>query len=328
MIKTVILTGEEQEVSDLGGFNTVVHNLGENVIFASKYPNIAEGADNVAQIPAGSAKLISTTNGTVYLLGTGTAELTGQDHDGVNLSASSGGDYSVIKAYIDDCDIKVLDSAKSYTDEFADVVNVEITDLKTGKADKSEIPTVLPASGGNADTVNGHSVESDVPANAVFSDTLYTAEDKAKLDGIAVGANNYVHPTNAGNKHIPSGGTDNQILAYSADGTAKWSETCNAAAFDAVIGTVSSSNRTIAYKPGRTKVLLFMWRNATVDNLSNFVFDTMLIKNMSSSMTAKEIGTMNSGLNTVCTISVDASGNVIVAPGDSVNNKYLAIWFN
>lgn len=270
MIKTVILTGEEQEVSDLGGFNTVVHNLGENVIFASKYPNIAEGADNVAQIPAGSAKLISTTNGTVYLLGTGTAELTGQDHDGVNLSASSDGDYSVIKAYIDDCDIKVLDSAKSYTDEFADVVNVEITDLKTGKADKSEIPTVLPA----------------------------------------------------------SGGTDNQILAYSADGTAKWSETCNAAAFDAVIGTVSSSNRTIAYKPGRTKVLLFMWRNATVDNLSNFVFDTMLIKNMSSSMTAKEIGTMNSGLNTVCTISVDASGNVIVAPGDSVNNKYLAIWFN
>ena len=112
MIKTVILTGEEQEVSDLGGFNTVVHNLGENVIFASKYPNIAEGADNVAQIPAGSAKLISTTNGTVYLLGTGTAELTGQDHDGVNLSASSGGDYSVIKAYIDYCDIKVLDSAK------------------------------------------------------------------------------------------------------------------------------------------------------------------------------------------------------------------------
>ena len=110
--------------------------------------------------------------------------------------------------------------------------------------------------------------------------------------------------------------------------TAEEKETWNAAAFDAVIDTVSSTNRTIAYKPGRTKVLLFMWRNATVDNLSNFVFDTMLIENMSSSMTAKEIGTMNSGLNTVCTISVDASGNVIVVPGDNVNNKYLAIWFN
>ena len=168
----------------------------------------------------------------------------------------------------------------------------------------------------------------DYPVVTAAKKGMMSSADKIKLDTIEEHANNYVHPTNAGNKHIPSGGTDNQILAYSADGTAKWSETCNAAAFDAVIGTVSSSNRTIAYKPGRTKVLLFMWRNATVDNLSNFVFDTMLIKNMSSSMTAKEIGTMNSGLNTVCTISVDASGNVIVAPGDSVNNKYLAIWFN
>ena len=207
------------------------------------------------------------------------------------------------------------------------------------KAELTDIPDKLPADGGNADTVNGHTVNANVPADAVFTDTTYktvsqtedglmSTADKEKLDGIAAGANNYVHPTNAGNKHIPSGGTDNQILAYSADGTAKWSKTCNAAAFDAVIGTVSSSNRTIAYKPGRTKVLLFMWRNATVDNLSNFVFDTMIIKNMSSSMTAKEIGTMNSGLNTECTISVDTSGNVIVAPGDSVNNKYLAIWFN
>lgn len=32
-------------------------------------------------------------------------------------------------------------------------------------------PTSLPADGGNADTVNGHTVQADVPANAVFTDT-------------------------------------------------------------------------------------------------------------------------------------------------------------
>jgi hypothetical protein len=34
-------------------------------------------------------------------------------------------------------------------------------------------PTSLPANGGNADTVNGHTVEIDVPSNAKFTDTVY-----------------------------------------------------------------------------------------------------------------------------------------------------------
>lgn len=34
--------------------------------------------------------------------------------------------------------------------------------------------------------------------------------------------NNYVHPTTAGNKHIPAGGSANQVLKYSSDGTAVW----------------------------------------------------------------------------------------------------------
>ena len=43
-----------------------------------------------------------------------------------------------------------------------------------------------------------------------------------KLAGIAEGANKYVHPTTAGNKHVPSGGASGQILRWSADGTAVW----------------------------------------------------------------------------------------------------------
>lgn len=49
-----------------------------------------------------------------------------------------------------------------------------------------------------------------------------SATDKKKLDGIDNGANNYSHPTNSGNKHIPSGGSSGQVLKWSADGTATW----------------------------------------------------------------------------------------------------------
>lgn len=47
--------------------------------------------------------------------------------------------------------------------------SVDLTDY----AKKTEIPTELPANGGNSSTVNGHTVDSDVPANAVFTDTVY-----------------------------------------------------------------------------------------------------------------------------------------------------------
>lgn len=60
--------------------------------------------------------------------------------------------------------------------------------------------------GGDADTVNGHTVEADVPADAVFTDTTYDAAtqtedglmsvaDKTKLDGIEEGANKTVVDT-------------------------------------------------------------------------------------------------------------------------------------
>jgi len=52
----------------------------------------------------------------------------------------------------------------------------------------------------------------------------YTTADKKKLDGIAEHANNYAHPTTAGSKHIPAGGSAGKILRWSADGTATWGD--------------------------------------------------------------------------------------------------------
>ena len=53
----------------------------------------------------------------------------------------------------------------------------ELTD-SADYAKKTDIPTTLPANGGNADTVNNHTVESNVPTDAVFTDTVLEINDE------------------------------------------------------------------------------------------------------------------------------------------------------
>ena len=73
--------------------------------------------------------------------------------------------------------------------------------------DLNDKPTSLPANGGNSTTVNGHTVNSNVPANAKFTDTTYndattsvhglmTADMVTKLNGIASGANKTIVDAN------------------------------------------------------------------------------------------------------------------------------------
>lgn len=51
----------------------------------------------------------------------------------------------------------------------------------SGYAKLSDIPSSLPANGGNSDTVGGHTVKSDVPENAVFTDTKYDLSPYMKI---------------------------------------------------------------------------------------------------------------------------------------------------
>ena len=50
------------------------------------------------------------------------------------------------------------------------------------------------------------------------------AADGTKLDTVATSSNNYVHPTGAGNNHIPTGGAADQVLTYSSSGVAAWAD--------------------------------------------------------------------------------------------------------
>lgn len=72
-------------------------------------------------------------------------------------------------------------------------------------------------------TANTYAASSHSHSDATTSAAGFmSAADKTKLDGVATSANNYVHPTSAGNKHIPSGGAAGQFLKYSSSGTAVW----------------------------------------------------------------------------------------------------------
>ena len=54
---------------------------------------------------------------------------------------------------------------------------------------------------------------------------LMSIDDKTKLNGIAANANNYSHPSTAGNKHVPSGGEAGKFLGYGgSSGTAAWTD--------------------------------------------------------------------------------------------------------
>lgn len=81
----------------------------------------------------------------------------------------------------------------------------------------------------------------DKDGSKVLSEKNFTAAYETKLKGIADNANNYVHPSTAGNKHIPSGGSSGQILRWSADGTATWgadNNTTYTAATSSALGLV------------------------------------------------------------------------------------------
>lgn len=81
----------------------------------------------------------------------------------------------------------------------------------------------------------------DKDGSKVLSEKNFTAAYETKLNGIADNANNYVHPSTAGNKHIPSGGSSGQILRWSADGTATWgadNNTTYTAATSSALGLV------------------------------------------------------------------------------------------
>ena len=82
---------------------------------------------------------------------------------------------------------------------FSELGFPDIPDM-TGYARLSDIPSSLPARGGDADTVGGHTVMTDVPENAVFTDTVPDLSGYARLTDIPSSL-----PANGGNADTLNG---------------------------------------------------------------------------------------------------------------------------
>jgi hypothetical protein len=111
--------------------------------------------------------------------------------------------------------------APSNAQKNSDITKAEIEAKLTGTITTHTHTGLMPADHGTNHITGG----SDIIPNAVASGAsgLMSGADKAKLDGVADNANNYVHPTTAGNKHVPTGGVAGQVLVYGgSSGTAAW----------------------------------------------------------------------------------------------------------
>ena len=75
-------------------------------------------------------------------------------------------------------------------------------------SDLKGTPTSLPANGGNASTVNNHTVNSDVPANAKFTDTVYTHPNS----GVTAGT--YKSVTVNAQGHVTTGTNPTTLSGY------------------------------------------------------------------------------------------------------------------
>lgn len=94
------------------------------------------------------------------------------------------------------------------------------------KEDKAKLDELT--SGDNGYTHPGYSAKPSGLYKITVDDLGHVSAAKAvvKSDitdlGIPAQDTNYTHPTTAGNKHIPSGGSSGQILRWGSNGTAVW----------------------------------------------------------------------------------------------------------
>lgn len=169
---TVTLTGATEKVTLPAAYGWVwLKNMSDSDMFAGLSADISEGADGVMVIPSGECGRIQTDGfNSIYLMGTGNALVVAQNYA--------------------DCPFK------------AGAKGGEIPDL-SAYAKTADVPNIKVNAAVNADTVGGHTVDADVPENAMFTDTIPDLSPYAKKTDIPTelpangGSADYA--TNAGN---------------------------------------------------------------------------------------------------------------------------------
>lgn len=151
---------------ETGGVFYWILNTGLSTIYASTKSAFTAGDDGVVSLGPKESRRLETNNDTIYILGEGQVEIHNQ-RDGIcsfkqaPTSSGSGGG-GTIDAY-------------------------SKTESDAKYAQKTDIPTSLPANGGNADTVDGyhvddsHHVDGSIPPN-YFTEFLRINDDTKSIE--------------------------------------------------------------------------------------------------------------------------------------------------
>lgn len=128
---------------------------------------------------------VSHTHDYLSLNGGGTIRSKDDDHITISPISIIGDTNSLINGFYNIEASYFTEDGKDLEDKYADKSHTH------SKSEITDFPTSLPANGGNSSTVNGHSVNADVPSNAVFTDTVYTLPTATSnvLGGIKTGSN-------------------------------------------------------------------------------------------------------------------------------------------
>ncbi len=138
-----------------------------------------------------------------------------------------------------------------------------------------------------------------------LSSNDYTTTEKNKLAGIAANANNYTHPTTAGNKHIPSGGSSGQILRWSVDGTAVWGSDNNTTYSNMTAATASAAGKAgLVPAPAAGKQTSFLrgdgtWATPTDTNTWRGITDSLTSNDSTISLSAKAGKSLKDSIDTI-----------------------------
>lgn len=201
------------------GTGNIEFEQGKTITVVTELPQTGD-PDRIYLVPNESSRTNDIYDEYIWLVEQSKWEFLGNKHVDVDLT-----DYYT-KEEVDalipqvdsytkvESDNKYAVKADVYTKSEVDDLIVPQVDAYTKQESDSKYATI--------ETVNN---KVDKVVGKQLSTEDYTTEEKAKLEGIEENANNYTHPTTAGNKHIPSGGTSGQILVNTEDGTAAWADT-------------------------------------------------------------------------------------------------------
>lgn len=134
----------------------------------------------------------------------------------------------------------------------------------------------------------------------------------------ATDANNYSHPTGAGNNHIPSGGASGQFLKYNSSGVAVWAAPSytTSLAYSAITGKPSTfaptiGNTSATAMAGNTTTITTAQANAITANTAKA---TNVSTNLGVSTSSTTIDvTSSDGNNATLPVATDSAGGVMSA---------------